>query len=125
MIHLDTGFLIRALVRNSAEDLKLRYWLKTTTPVGISCVAWAEFLCGPVETSAVNLAARIIHDRVPLLDEDAAMTARLFNLSGRRRGTLIDCMIAAVALRSGASLATTNSKDFRRFQSAGLEIVTT
>ncbi|HSF46996.1 MAG TPA: type II toxin-antitoxin system VapC family toxin [Burkholderiales bacterium] len=123
MIHLDAGFLIRALVRNSAEDLKLRHWLKTTTPVGISCIAWAEFLCGPVETSVVNLAARIIHDRVPFLDEDAVMTARLFNLSGRRRGTLIDCMIAAVALRTGASLATTNSEDFRRLQSAGLEIV--
>jgi predicted nucleic acid-binding protein len=92
-------------------------------PVGISCIAWAEFLCGPVETSVVNLAARIIHDRVPFLDEDAVMTARLFNLSGRRRGTLIDCMIAAVALRTGASLATTNSEDFRRLQSAGLEIV--
>ena len=123
MIHLDTGFLIRALVRNSAEDLKLRIWLKARTQVAISCIAWAEFLCGPVETSDVDLAARIISDRVSFVDEDAVMAARLFNLSGRRRGTLIDCMIAAVALRTGASLATTNSEDFRRLRSAGLEVV--
>lgn len=123
MIHLDTGFLIKALVRNSAEDLKLRHWLRLRTQVGISCIAWAEFLCGPVETSGVDLAARIIQDRVPFVDEDAVTAARLFNLSGRRRGTLIDCMIAAVTIRSGASLATTNLEDFRRLQSAGLEVV--
>ena len=122
MIHLDTGFLIRGLVRNSVEDLKLRSWLKASTQLGISSIAWAEFLCGPVETGDVDLAARIIQ-RVSFVDEDAVMAARLFNLSGRRRGTLIDCMIAAVAVRIGASLATTNPEDFRRLESAGLEVV--
>ena len=98
-------------------------WLRARTQVGISCIAWTEFLCGPVEMNQVDLAARIIHDRVPFVEEDADMAARLFNLSGGRRGTLIDCMIAAVALRIGASLATTNSEDFRRLQSAGLKVV--
>jgi len=32
-------------------------------------------------------------------------------------------MIAAVALGVGASLVTTNPEDFRRFESAGLEII--
>ena len=123
MIHLDTGFLIRALVRNSAEDLKLRSWLRMQTQVGMSSIAWAEFLCGPVETKDIDLAARVIQERVPFVDEDAAVTARLFNVAGRRRGTLIDCMIAAVALRTRSSLATTNPEDFRRLESAGLEIV--
>lgn len=123
MIHLDISFLIRALVRNSAEDLKLRSWLSVRTQVAMSSIAWAEFLCGPVETSDVDLAARIIQERVSFLDEDAAVAARLFNLSGRRRGSLIDCMIAAVALRVGASLATTNPEDFRRLESAGLEVI--
>ena len=123
MIHLDTGFLIRALVRNSAEDLKLRSWLRMQTQVGMSSIAWAEFLYGPVETKDIDLAARVIQERVPFVDEDAAVTARLFNVAGRRRGTLIDCMIAAVALRTRCSLATTNPEDFRRLESAGLEIV--
>lgn len=90
----------------------------------MSSIAWAEFLCGPVETNDVDLAARIIQDRVPFVDEDAVEAARLFNLGDRRRGTLIDCMIAAVALRTQASLATTNPEDFRRLQSAGLELAT-
>lgn len=71
MIHLDTSFLIRALVRNSAEDFKLRTWLRARTRVGMSLIAWAQFLCGPVETNDVDLAARIIQDRVPFVDEDA------------------------------------------------------
>jgi hypothetical protein len=35
----------------------------------MSSAAWAEFLCGPVETNDVDLAARIIQDRVPFIDE--------------------------------------------------------
>jgi predicted nucleic acid-binding protein len=123
MIHIDTSFLIRALVRNSAEDLKLRGWLRARTEVGISSIAWAEFLCGPVEASDIDLASRILQERVPFGEEDAVMAAKFFNLSGRRRGSFIDCMIAAIALRVRASLATTNPEDFRRLQSAGLELV--
>jgi predicted nucleic acid-binding protein len=124
MIHLDTGFLIRALVRNSAEDLKLRNWLRASTHVEMSSIAWAEFLCGPVASSDADLAAHIVRNRVPFGDDDAVMAAKLFNLSGRRRGTFIDCMIASVALKTGAFLATTNPEDFRRLEAAGLQVVT-
>ena len=92
--------------------------------MGVSSIAWAEFLCGPVGKPEVDLAARIMPDRQPFAEVDAALAARLFNISGRRRGTFIDCMIAAVALRADASLATTNPDDFRRFERAGLQIIT-
>jgi len=124
MIHLDTGFLIRALVRNSSEDIKFRTWLRSNTQIAISSIAWAEFLCGPVGKKELELAAWILVDRYPFTQEDAALAARLFNLSGRRRGTFIDCMIAAVALGANASLATTNPADFRRLEPAGLQITT-
>lgn len=124
MIHLDTGFLIRALVRNSPQDIKLRSWLRSNAELGISSVAWAEFLCGPIDQRDADLASRILPDRPPFTDKDAAEAARLFNLSGRRRGTFIDCMIAAVALGADASLATTNPDDFRRLEPAGLKIIT-
>ena len=123
MIHLDTGFLISALRRGSAEDRRLREWLAQSQPIGISAVGWAEFLCGPVDVHDVELAARVVDEPVALLAPDAGMAAELFNLAGRRRGSLNDCMIAATALRAGASVATTNLTVFRRFEPAGLRVM--
>jgi predicted nucleic acid-binding protein len=123
VIHLDTSFLIRALTRGSPEDRRLRAWLREATSVGISAVSWAGFLCGPVEATDVALAARIVGDPVEFTADDSAGTARLFNLAGRRRGSFTDCMIAAVALRVGASMATANPDDFGDFEAVGLEIV--
>ena len=48
MIHLDTSFLIRALARGLPEDRRLRGWLRSQEPLGMSSISWAEFLCGPV-----------------------------------------------------------------------------
>jgi predicted nucleic acid-binding protein len=123
MIHLDTGFLIRALVRNSSEDIKLRTWLRSDTQLGMSSIGWAEFLGGPIEKNDIALAARLLPAREPFTHEDAGLAARLFNISGRRRGTFMDCMIAAVALGAGASLATSNPEDFRRLEATGLQII--
>ena len=124
MIHLDTGFLINALRRGSAEDRRLRAWLTRGEPIGISTVSWTEFLCGPVDADTVELAARVVDEPAALLASDAGVAAKLFNLAGRRRGSLNDCMIAAIALRMDASIATTNLADFRRFEASGLRVAT-
>ena len=123
VIHLDTSFLIKSLVRGSAEDRSLRDWLKAGEAVAMSAVAWAELLCGPLEASHLELISRVVSERAPFLEEDAVLSARLFDESGRRRGSLMDCMIAASALRAGASLATANARDFRRFAAAGLSLL--
>jgi predicted nucleic acid-binding protein len=123
MIHLDTSFLIRALVRGSAEDQRLRDWLRKGEPLGMSAIAWAEFLCGPVKVAQLQLVGLIVSQRTPFAEDDAVLAARLFNDSGRRRGSLADCMIAAAAIRERAPLATDNPSDFRRFHSAGLRTV--
>lgn len=122
MIHLDTSFLIRALEPGAAEDRKLRRWIEEGETLGMSAVAWAEFLCGPLARRDVALAAEIIGRRRDFTTEQATAAARLFNESGRRRGSLIDCMIAAVALDDGALIATTNEADFRRFETSGLRL---
>jgi predicted nucleic acid-binding protein len=122
MIHLDTSFLIRALVPDSREDRRLREWLMTDEPLGMSCIGWAEFLCGPVEPRHVQLAREIVRDPEPFGRRDAELASDLFKRSGRRRGTLSDCMIAASAMRFGGSLATANADDFRKF--TGLRILT-
>ena len=123
MIHLDTSFLIRGLVHGSAEDRVLRKWLKDGEPLGMNTVAWTELLCGPLEESHLEHATRVVSQRVAFLEEDSVVSARLFNESGRRRGSLIDCMIAASALRAGEPLATANVADFRRFAAYGLAIL--
>ena len=123
MIHLDTSFLIRGLVRGSAEDRALRRWLKGGQSLGMSTVAWTELLCGPLEEGQRELAARVVSQRVAFMEEDSVTSARLFNDTGRRRGSLIDCMIAASALRAREPLATANVADFRRFAAFGLAIL--
>lgn len=123
MIHLDTSFLIRALVRNSSEDTRLQEWIKADEPLGMSVIAWAEFLCGPVDDTALSLASLIVKQRFDFTEDTAALSAGLFNGSGRRRGTMVDCMIAATAIVAGAALATCNSSDFERFEEFGLTLV--
>jgi predicted nucleic acid-binding protein len=89
----------------------------------MSAIGWAEFLCGPVGSAEITLAGHLVDSPAPFVDGDAVLTARLFNDGGRRRGSLLDCMIAAVALRAGAALATANPSDFRRYEPAGLRII--
>lgn len=122
MIHLDTSFLIRALHPGSPEDRKLRNWVGANEPLIISTVAWAEFLCGPLSDTELELTTRVVGRHSDFTREHAALAARLYNASGRRRGKLVDCMIAAVALTEGAAIATSNEADFRRFEASGLKI---
>ena len=123
MIYLDTSFLIRALVRGSSQDRLLREWIRAGEPLGVSAVVWAEFLCGPVREQEVRWAAEVVAERTDFTEDHAAIAARLFNESGRRRGSLIDCMIAATAMAVDAPLATENIADFRRLQASGLRIL--
>jgi len=123
LIHLDTDFLIRALTRGTDQDEQLREWCKTYQPIATSAIAWAEFLCGPVDADQMDLATRLIAQRVAFAEEDARLASRLFNESGRRRGSLTDCMIAASAIRLASPLATLNAEDFRKFEKSGLVLI--
>jgi len=120
MIHLDTSFLIRALVPGSPEDAQLREWLSGEMPLAISAVAWAEFLCGPLAAHDLSLAAAVVGEAVPLTADHAVQAAALFNAAGRKRGTFVDCLIAAMAIEEDAQLATANPKDFKAM--AGLQL---
>ena len=123
MIHLDTSFLIRALARGTAQARALRVWLREGKEVAVCTVGWAEFLCGPVGPKAGAHVLDFLAEPLPFLEEDARRAAELFNVAGRKRGSLMDCMIAASALRHSAPLATANPSDFRLFEDEGLEIL--
>lgn len=123
MIHLDTSFLIRALCPGSPQERELLAWLDGPGSVSLSVVAWAEFLCGPVSADARALARTLLGEPVPLGAAGAERAAQLFNETGRRRGSLLDCLVAATAIEAGAQLATENLRDFARFRAAGLDLV--
>jgi len=73
-----------------------------------------------MDATAEALARQIFPDPEPFLSADAALAAGLFNQTGRRSRSLADCMIAAVAIRCGAKLATINTGDFQPLTQHGL-----
>lgn len=120
MIHLDTSFLIRALRSGSPEERRLLGWLSESEPLGVSAFVWAEFLCGPVSPEGATSALDLLGQPAPVTRSVAELAAELFNLGGRRRGSLGDCLVAAAAIDADARLATENAHDFERFMKMGL-----
>lgn len=124
VIHLETNVLIGALVAESAADQALQRWLRSGHSLAMSSIAWAEFLCGSntlsVSTATRNAARILIGEPLPFDGMIAELAAELFNATGRRRGSLGDCMVAACAIAHGASLATANAADFAPMHTAGL-----
>ena|SRR5438093_2886213 len=120
MVHFDTNFLIQATVAGSTAHAQFAAWASAQEACSVSSIAWAEFLCGPMDATAEALARQIFPNPEPFLPADAALAASLFNQTGRRSRSLADCMIAAVAIRCGARLATTNKTDFQPLTGYGL-----
>jgi predicted nucleic acid-binding protein len=120
MVHLDTNFLIQITVAGSVAHTQIASWISARETINISTIAWAEFLCGPVDSTAEALARQVFPSPDPFFPADATMAAYLFNKTGRRSRSLPDCMIAAVAIRCGARLATLNTADFQPLTVHGL-----
>lgn len=121
-LHLDASFLIRALDPRSAEASTLRGWLEQGRALAISALAWGEFLCGPLGPEEEVLAKRVVRSYVPIGVGEATEAARLFNQTGRRRGSFQDCLIAATAIGANAPLATADRADFERYRPMGLAL---
>src|SRR5438067_12639379 len=102
MIHLDTNFLIQALVPKSAAETKLQTWRSDGEDLGISSIGWSEFLCGPLSPTDEALAQMLFAAPEPFLASDAHKAAELFNATRRRSRSLADRQIAGVALRCDA-----------------------
>lgn len=122
MIHLDTNFLVDCLLPGAPAESQLLAWINTGENIGISVVAWSEFLCGPATQLQRMYATLIVGAPEPLLAIDAEKAAELFHLTGRRSRSLADCQIAAIAIRVNASLSTSNTADFKPFVQFGLKL---
>jgi predicted nucleic acid-binding protein len=123
VIHFDTNFLIQVTVAGSSAHDQFRAWAMADEMFTVSSIAWAEFLCGPLNATAESMARQIFPNPEPFLTVDAVAAASLFNQTGRRSRSLADCMIAAVAIRCGARMATINAADFQPFTKHGLTLV--
>jgi predicted nucleic acid-binding protein len=66
VIHLDTNFLIDALVPGSPQEVRMVAWLSAGEVLGISAVAWGEFLCGPLSPTAEALSRQLLPVAEPL-----------------------------------------------------------
>ena len=51
MIHLDTSFLINAFKARSTQARILRSWIAAGEALGMSAVAWPEFVFGVLRLS--------------------------------------------------------------------------
>ena len=121
MIHLDTNYLVEIVSAGSPGAANISAWLTAGKSVATSAVAWSEFCNGPLSKAQKDAAFAVLDRKITDFTWcEAEEAARLFNLSGRRRGSHADCMIAAAAIISGVPLATLNRTDFERLVPFGL-----
>jgi len=124
VIHLDANFLIEAVEVNTPATVMIDAWLEAGETLACSSLAWAEFLNGPVSVDheRVTRERLLFGGILPFDVAQAALAARLFNRTGRRRALKFDSLIAAAAIAAGARLATRNTADFQPFVSLGLQL---
>jgi predicted nucleic acid-binding protein len=123
MTHLDTNFLIHLLEKAPSNILKSKQWAQDGESIGLSAISWAEFMTGPVTPDIMAAAITVIGTRIiPFRKEDAELAADLYNKVGRQRFRRVDSMIAAVAILSGAPLATDDPSDFSVYIPFGLRL---
>ena len=121
MIHLDTNYLVDLVTAGSVGGAHVLSWLRSGKSVATTAVAWSEFCNEPLSKAQKDAAFTVLDRKI--LDftwREAEEASRLFNMTGRRRGSHADCMIAAAAIISGAPLATFNRADFEKLVPFGL-----
>jgi predicted nucleic acid-binding protein len=121
-VHLDANFLVDIGAARRGQVERIERWLREDVIVEASAIAWSEFLCGPLFDHELADVSAVVHSVAAFTEEHATLSAELFNLTGRRLRSHVDCMIAAHAIRDEAALATGNVADFRRFEKFGLQL---
>ena len=124
MIHLDTNLLIDLVTIGSPHIAVIRQWLEDGEELAVSAIAWSEFLNGPHTRQQKDAVQAIVEGRV--LDfsaKEAEQASRLFHYTGRKRGSLAVCMIAAAAMTRDLRLATRNIRAFEKFAPYGLKLL--
>ena len=125
MIHLDTNLLIGAGDTADRHHPTARRVLAGPGPFGCSAVAWKEFHSQPLPSVLADATRGMLTAGIIPFDEATAVLAGdLYHLTGSKRRTRLDTMIAATAILAGAELATVNPDDFQAFLPHGLKLTT-
>jgi predicted nucleic acid-binding protein len=119
---LDTNVLIALEQPGGEADRRVRAWLAEGERMGVCTLVWTEYLCGPLPPAKIAAADALFRWKEPFAVADTQLAAFLFNAAGRRRGTILDAMIAAVAIRCQAEFFTFNRSDFSPFVAYGLKL---
>jgi predicted nucleic acid-binding protein len=122
VVELDSNFLVAVLYTGGHQSEMLHAWTRVGARIQISAIAWSEYLCGPLDPTAAALARKLISSVEAFTEGDAELASTLFNGTGPRLRSHVDCMIAAHAIRRDATLATLNVRDFRRFEKFDLRL---
>lgn len=127
-VHVDANVLVALVTgdKNSLAPLQAR--LKKGTPAATSAMGWFEFLCGPPRSpltiEELEIVKLLVGDRIVPIDAPAAsLAARIFNQTGRTKGSQGDCLVAATAMVANAELFTLNVADFAGFERFGLRLI--
>ncbi len=119
-MHLDTNFLVQLGKNGSPAHRQAAAWITGGEPLITSSMAWAEFLCGPLQPAEEQACLALLHSIQPMDAATATLGASLFNATGRKTRSLPDCLIASAAILAGQPLATFNLRDFQPFTAFGL-----
>lgn len=123
MIHLDTNLLIAMVKINDAHHATASRLATGSDTLFASSIAWMEFSSRPVQPAiAMALQGMLRGGIIPFDENSASLAGELFHLTGSKRRTRIDTMIAATAILTGAQLATANPQDFTPFLPHGLKL---
>ncbi len=123
MIHLDTNLLIGASDPADAHAATADKVQATGLPLATSACAWTEYCSIPIDPLQEKVLRQALASGILPFDEAAARLAgELFHLTGAKRRTRLDTMIAATAILAGARLATVNPADFQPFVPHGLKL---
>ena len=123
MIHLDANLLIALVNKSDTHHAAAVRVIIGPGPFGSSTVAWMEFFSKPVHPNdLVALQSLLSAGIAPFEEATAALAGHLFYLTGSKRRTRLDTMIAATAILAGAELATVNHDDFATFVPYGLNL---
>lgn len=112
--HLDTDFLVKALLVNGPERKLLRKLSDSPAEMEMSALAWYEFCRGP-RLPQQEAVARSYLEADGVIDFDEGIAARaadIFRRLGSPRRRAADVAIAAVAISRDARLLTGNVRDY-------------